>query len=412
VFADSTDLTGVNTKFNKDLAIYCIEHCIAAETQEEMSSKLSEENWKDVEFYNYDENSEDNSSFSLARKDKIVILTIRQTHGNEWYGNFNVADNGIGERHESFNKAAQNVVSATKEYINKYIGDSSVKLLVTGYSRGAAVANLVAKDMGDTAQVFAYTFATPNTTTDKNTDCDYIFNIINPEDMITLLPLTYWGYSRYGTDIYLPTSDSYNFGKLYNNMNEIYKSYTDSKYVYYGNDEPQKFARNAANIASDITEYNTKNYYVYYANGSVTPREYFKNVAALLCVEYPSTEWQTAYDFLNSTLSTSYNTLTNFLMNNYLNGKIVAAHSSYTYYSWLLSLDNYYFTTPILGDVDCDNVITANDAALVLEKTLDKSFILPIEDYADYISVADTDNDGELTAQDAATILQISLGQK
>jgi hypothetical protein len=195
-------------------------------------------------------------------------------------------------------------------------------------------------------------------------------------------------------------------------MNEIYKSYTGSKYVYYGNDEPQKFARNAANIASDITEYNTKNYYVYYANGNVTPREYFKNVAALLCVEYPSTEWEIAYDFLNSTMGTSYNTLTNFLMNNYLNGKIVAAHNSYTYYSWLLSLDDYYFATPVSGDVDCDNQVTANDAALVLEKSLNKAFTLPIEDYADYISVADTDNDGELTAQDAATILQMSLGQK
>ena|GEM_PF-2964710 len=46
---------------------------------------------------------------------------------------------------------------------------------------------------------FAYTFATPATTTSANaTGYRSIYNIINTDDFVTYLPFTGWGFTRYG----------------------------------------------------------------------------------------------------------------------------------------------------------------------------------------------------------------------
>jgi hypothetical protein len=405
-FADSSDFTDESTKFNKDRAVFCLEHCIAADTEAGIKNKLSDEGFEDIRTYNYDIDTEDNSSFSLARKDRIVILTIRQTYDKEWYGNFNVADSGEGERHESFNKAAQNVVEATKEYI----GDEKGYLIITGYSRGAAVANLAARDLKDSAsKIFAYTFATPAVTTNIDEKCDYIFNVINPEDFITMCPLSQWGYKRYGTDVLLPVSTEDNFTELYKNMNEEYKSLTGTSYKYYGNDEPTQFIETAYALAQDVSEYNEKEYFVY-SFGDTTLREYFGKIAALLCEDSGSKEWEEAYQFLQNTNGTKFNSLTKFVSDNYLSGKIFDAHNANTYYSWLLTLDESYFENTKMGDADCDGIVTANDAALVLEKSLNSDFELKVEKYSNYMDFIDMDGNNIIDANDAVQILELSLG--
>jgi len=61
----------------------------------------------------------------------------------------------------------------------------------------------------------------------------------------------------------------------------------------------------------------------------------------------------------------------------------------------------------IIGDVDADNNLTINDAVCVLQKVLDSSSKLPVEEKADnYMMYADVDDNGILTASDASAITQ------
>lgn len=61
----------------------------------------------------------------------------------------------------------------------------------------------------------------------------------------------------------------------------------------------------------------------------------------------------------------------------------------------------------IYGDASGDGIISADDAAFVLQKTLVSTYKMPIENKtADYMKYVDADNDGRLSAADAAYILQ------
>ena len=64
----------------------------------------------------------------------------------------------------------------------------------------------------------------------------------------------------------------------------------------------------------------------------------------------------------------------------------------------------------VFGDADADNVVTASDAAFVLQKTLISTFELPIQKKTDdWLKYVDVDADTNITASDAAFILQKTL---
>jgi hypothetical protein len=59
------------------------------------------------------------------------------------------------------------------------------------------------------------------------------------------------------------------------------------------------------------------------------------------------------------------------------------------------------------GDADSDNILTASDAAYVLQKVLNSQSEMPIESQTqDWMTYVDVDKDNILTASDAAYILQ------
>lgn len=61
----------------------------------------------------------------------------------------------------------------------------------------------------------------------------------------------------------------------------------------------------------------------------------------------------------------------------------------------------------IYGDVDNSGELTANDAACLLNKVLNNSYILSIENEVEnYMSIADVSNDRALSSDDSAMILQ------
>ena len=147
----------------------------------------------------------------------MIVLVVRGTNGtnSEWTSNFDVgADttqytNLTGSHpqwthkanHKGFDVTANRVIEAVEKYLNTYsLNEGSI--LITGHSRGAAVANLVGKYFEDkkTLKPFTYTLATPNTTTDTNVESyKTIFNIVNTDDMVPYMPLQKWGFEKYGT---------------------------------------------------------------------------------------------------------------------------------------------------------------------------------------------------------------------
>lgn len=157
----------------------------------------------------------DSIAYGLATKKigdttVLVCAVCGGGYGMEWASNLTVGDD---ERSDGFEEASEKVQAAVNDYINrKNLADEKVKLWIAGYSRGAAVSNLTAADLiasGRFADVYAYTFATPRTTREPIAYPN-IFNIINKEDIVPKIPLSEWGYQRYGNDLFIvsPETDS------------------------------------------------------------------------------------------------------------------------------------------------------------------------------------------------------------
>lgn len=188
----------------------------------------------------------------------IIAVAVRGGgYEGEWAGNFNV---GTDTNHAGFNVAKQQVCDNIIRFINQdgVTLNKNVKFWITGYSRAAATANLVAADVNnktldctstcydlsdynyDTDDVFAYCFETPRNTRDKNAkNAKYnnIFNIVNRIDPVPRVAPAAWDYVRYGKDCYLPSKETYNpkaysnlVEKVSNNFDLIYTGKGDKSY--------------------------------------------------------------------------------------------------------------------------------------------------------------------------------------
>lgn len=118
--------------------------------------------------------------------------------------------NGTPTHHKGFDIASNREFNdVIAPYIDKYIDkDANLIIFNTGHSRGAAIANLLGKKFQDKKKElniyksFTYTYATPTVVynTEGNVDCPGVHNILNGDDIVPMLPLTSWGYHRYGVD--------------------------------------------------------------------------------------------------------------------------------------------------------------------------------------------------------------------
>ena len=147
----------------------------------------------------------------------LICVIIRGTNGtlDEWQSNFDLGSTAefsyYTEWLNQYNHMGFDITSnRLNEKLNQYISEHNLEnddnvFWLTGHSRGAALANLIAAkraNLGET--VFAYTFASPATTTSTvaQTGSAYqcIFNIINEDDLVPQLPMADWGFVRYGVD--------------------------------------------------------------------------------------------------------------------------------------------------------------------------------------------------------------------
>lgn len=194
-----------------------------------------------------------NKKITVGIKDYTLIAVAVRGGGyeREWASNFKLGEEGL---HEGFNKAKIDVLLFLSDYIKNLEGDGiltgDVKLWITGYSRAAATANLVAASIIkgepiinnfvtiEPSDLYAYCFECPQgalfndvfiydekkATTKKNPIYDNIFNIINPNDFVTKVAPSAKGFefSRYGTDIDLPKKLDRDYLTQVKNMLDCY----------------------------------------------------------------------------------------------------------------------------------------------------------------------------------------------
>lgn len=154
----------------------------------------------------------------------LVAVTLRGAgYGDEWIGDFNVHQSVI--EHKGFSIAARQIEDELLGYFReKGIEKANkIKIWITGYSRSAAIANLVAGHICRDEKldyvsiprenVYAYTFETPRGTTDssaRSEEYNGIWNIINPIDGVPMVAMReVWGYQRYGNDVFLPAFEAF-----------------------------------------------------------------------------------------------------------------------------------------------------------------------------------------------------------
>lgn len=243
----------------------------------------------------------DGVAYALAHKNlgesdgvrrELIAVSVRGSYGSEWLSNFNLGEGEAAaaaealadERshdHTGYQIAALDILAQLDEWVDEAESrGSEVSVLLTGHSRGGAVAGLLASMLDDRAatragagvgtdasgadadatdadatdadaaasapRVFAYTFASPRTTLNaRSNDARYgnIFNIVNPADMVTSVPLESWGYVRYGVDKPLPAVDDADFSDLHASMLTAFTELTGQEDAY---DPETKLAIDAA----------------------------------------------------------------------------------------------------------------------------------------------------------------------
>lgn len=255
---DYSLLFGDNTVYQKDLSVFSIMY--ASEMYSDVSVAITSgttggdgkpatfgklfglQDVEDIKIKaaNYSVDKDDLSEFAVGHRTvfyqgyekEIIVLAVRGTNASnaEWSSNFDVgADTpeyyaAMGDshpdwvnkkNHKGFDVAMNRILTKFYDYINRHGLDELNRdktILVTGHSRGAAIANLLGAHFEDSAdyESFTYTFASPYCTTDENAaNYKTIFNVVNEDDLIAYLPLEVWGFKKYGTTKSISVVDHY-----------------------------------------------------------------------------------------------------------------------------------------------------------------------------------------------------------
>lgn len=164
----------------------------------------------------------------------VIAAFLRGSgYGAEWSGNLHA---GAGSAHVGFTEAAREMAEQVQSYVKKSASRhalGTLKFWMGGYSRSAAVANLLAARLPAVLpqlakkNTFVYTFAAPASLAaadcpdlqqdyDNNHNADgtlktrwgssNIFNIISSGDIVPRVLPWQWGFHRNGNDRFLPST--------------------------------------------------------------------------------------------------------------------------------------------------------------------------------------------------------------
>jgi len=209
-------------EYNHAAATFAAQLSNLAYEEQEIIEALTEWDFTDIAQHNFDEIAGTHTvAVTIAQREimvdgqdmTFVVLALRGTVGSpisgpEWQSNYNV---GEEELHVGFMLATDNAREHLYAYVSYHgIAMQDTVMLITGHSRGGAVANILGAHLNDAQSLVlqenlhVYTFAAPRTTRNPVRAHTNIFNIINIHDRVPRLPRTMgfrnlWG--RHGTDL-------------------------------------------------------------------------------------------------------------------------------------------------------------------------------------------------------------------
>ncbi len=198
----------------------------------------------------------------------LIGVTVRSGgYFLEWSNNVYLGDGKSSDyMHEGWYNAANKLISHLNSYIKENNITGKIKLWMAGFSRGAAVTNIAAGLLDNEINnndykpnsvslkrddLYAYTFETPMgaNINSKNvkfpTDEIYnnIFNVINPNDLVTKVAMKGYGFTRFGIDkfiqtkLYNPSGIDYSrsvYKKIYSESHDDYNTYSADNFKMQG----------------------------------------------------------------------------------------------------------------------------------------------------------------------------------
>ena len=212
-------------EYNHDLTKASIRLAMAAASTESdnIEFMLRGLGFRDGLSLNYPEPTEDTIGYAIGSKNatvngqdvSIIAVAVRGGgYGQEWGDNGRL---GSGKEHEGFSRAANTVYNAVKGFVQENASslNPKIKVWIAGFSRAGAVANIAAHRLStdgigrenfNASDVYAFCFECPNTNMNSvvNVPRSNIRNFVNPIDVVPMVPLTDWGYGRYGKTLYFP----------------------------------------------------------------------------------------------------------------------------------------------------------------------------------------------------------------
>ena len=208
VYYDNDFFDSDNTKYNHKLATASLGLAMAGMHKEHVKGFLKNSGFShNMEFSDRFDlprtDDQDKVAYTFATKEisgtTVIAVVLRGgDYGNEWGSNGRVGHlTKTYGYHYGFSKAAEDVILNLESYCNQNgINLKSSKVWLTGYSRSAAVSNCVGMMLERDGLIkkenlYCYTFATPRTVTEENVykSAQGIYNIVNPVDIVTCVPL-------------------------------------------------------------------------------------------------------------------------------------------------------------------------------------------------------------------------------
>nr|WP_316613894.1 leucine-rich repeat protein [uncultured Ruminococcus sp.] len=294
----------------------------------------------------------------------------------------------IGTNHVGFNDAKNYMYLKLKEYLNDYgYQKENTKILLTGHSRGAATANLLGAKLIDDLDLikpenlFTYTFATPNCTSnvDRKTGQAFskynrIYNIVYPNDFVTKVLPSAWGFGRYGKTYSLPTktNDKDWTNRSYNRLrNKMMPYYVKLNNATSDTTDFNEYLKGEADVYSVVTTFSTcvsglyDFYHQHYRFNRVEYKTPFLYFQSALCpvVNHTKTKYgdeTSGYANLATPLVDGgilFRSVSSFFAYNQgVTGRFADAHKMETYCAFMLGLSEEEVTAPrkgFLGSVNC-----------------------------------------------------------
>lgn len=216
----------------------------------------------------------DTIGIACARRqvDDYTVIAVAVRSGGyyrEWANNVWLGDGTKSDyMHEGWYNCANKLLAFLDSYIANNNITGKVKIWTAGFSRGGATANLAAGLLDnkiyreeqifssdvtlDHEDLYAYTFEAPQGANynSKTVELpgsiiyDNIWNIVNPNDLVTKVAMSEYGFARFGTDKFITTKfydpDNFTenrktFAKLFEENGDSFENdYSGDTLIMYG----------------------------------------------------------------------------------------------------------------------------------------------------------------------------------